>query len=355
MNVAGCIPALLPRCPARVQQPHGCRAPFFCLPRVALSCPPFSGPSCRSPQCGLCCAPQVGLPRPQPGDAALPARGCSGATGLGSSAARPSAAAVPRACAVPAGWRRGGGARGGASAWRASAGGGSRGRGQLPSRPGHGGGAVRHRVPTAARGECCGGDAQRRYAGTALPRGLLWKRDRVFRAFKGERRFRCTIVCRTLGGCQSLLRSFQRSGRCLPALSSPAGVQQAVEWLLDNEGSPALDQPSPFLAASTSASGNPSSSGSGSSAYGAAQSPTGAAAGSSFANPLLAGLRQQQQQQAAPAAPQRPTQPAQSSSGGLYSTGSGGTPAVLQAAPLRGGGVTAILQRVQDQVDATET
>ncbi len=86
----------------------------------------------------------------------------------------------------------------------------------------------------------------------------------------------------------------------------------------------------------------------------AAASPV--ASGSSFANPLRAGLQDQQQllRQQDSAQPGAMEQMASGGSGGLYASGLGGTPAVLQAAPLRGGGVTAILQRVQEQVDATE-
>ena len=83
-------------------------------------------------------------------------------------------------------------------------------------------------------------------------------------------------------------------------------MQQAVEWLLDHEGSPALDQPSPFLQGSrdvgSSGAGQPSSNssvgGSQGAAYGAAQAASAAppASGGSFANPLLAGLQQHQQQ-----------------------------------------------------------
>ena len=84
------------------------------------------------------------------------------------------------------------------------------------------------------------------------------------------------------------------------------------------------------------------------------------AGGDSFSNPLWAGL-QQRPQQAAPAPP-LPSQQQQQhggpvrgsgSSGGLYSSASGSTPAMLAAAPLAGAGVGALLQRVQAQVDAT--
>ncbi|KAL4422699.1 hypothetical protein ABPG75_008896 [Micractinium tetrahymenae] len=145
------------------------------------------------------------------------------------------------------------------------------------------------------------------------------------------------------------------------AATRNAGVQQAVEWLLDHEGSPALDQPSPYLqgnaGAGSSSTAHPSSSHG--AAYSAAQPASTAAGGGSFANPLLAGLQQQQQQPAQLLQQRGGTQQASrerlagGSSGGLYASGSGGTAAVLQAAPLRGGGVAAILQRVQDQVDAT--
>lgn len=140
-----------------------------------------------------------------------------------------------------------------------------------------------------------------------------------------------------------------------------AGVQQAVEWLLDHEGSPALDQPSAFLGGSSAGGGGSSSSGSntaqhssgtaqhssgGGGSSGAGPGWTSSAAGdANFSNPLLAGLQQQQAMQ-----------PHWSELGGRGSGGTGGpgsTPASLQAGPLRGGGVNAILQRVQEQVDAT--
>jgi hypothetical protein len=86
------------------------------------------------------------------------------------------------------------------------------------------------------------------------------------------------------------------------AATRNAGVQQAVEWILDHQGSPLLDQPSPFLDAA--ASGGGGGSGGGGSAWTAGPSSSSAqpayaawppphagpaSGGATFANPLLGG------------------------------------------------------------------
>lgn len=121
-------------------------------------------------------------------------------------------------------------------------------------------------------------------------------------------------------------------------------MQEAVNWLCDNEGSPALSQPSPFLPDSGSSSGG-----------GGSQPPPGPlAAGAvvaglgrpepsdgSFSNPLLAG-------QGLGAAPG-----GGASGAGLSDFGSGSSLGVQRSAPSLGVGVAGILK--QEEMRAART
>lgn len=133
-------------------------------------------------------------------------------------------------------------------------------------------------------------------------------------------------------------------------------MQAAVNWLCDNEGSPALSQPSPFLPDSGSSSRDAGS-----------QPPPGPLAagavvagprrpepsGDSFSNPLLAGQGPQ------PGAPSSSgwgfgAAPGGGASGaGLSNFGSGSSLGVQRSAPSLGVGVAGILK--QEEMRAART
>lgn len=127
------------------------------------------------------------------------------------------------------------------------------------------------------------------------------------------------------------------------AATRNAGVQAAVNWLCDNEGSPALDQPSPYLQAdgSSASPAQPSSSSSypppappGPLASGGVMAGPagGGGGGESFANPLLQ---------------------AQAGSSGSSLSSSGLGPAVARTTSARGVGVSGILK--QEEMRAART
>ena len=154
------------------------------------------------------------------------------------------------------------------------------------------------------------------------------------------------------------------------ALHSWAGVQAAVNWLCDNEGSPSLTQPSPFLPDSSSSGGGGGGGGGGQQAGAAAAyppPPPGPLAagsvvarggqpepsGASFSNPLLAGQGSQASTAGSSGWGFGAAPGGGASGAGLSNFGSGGSLGVQRSAPSLGVGVAGILK--QEEMRAART